>query len=73
MGTAGVEHGAAADVARLEAEWGRRRGGGLGQANSTVSRNERCEELEIPIGCRSVDGVDIDSVDGSVVSVAVLE
>jgi hypothetical protein len=48
--------------------------GGLGQADSTVSRNERSEELEIFVGCRRVDGVDRgESVNGPVGPVDVLE
>jgi hypothetical protein len=69
-----MEHGAAVEVVRLNAGWGPHARGGLGRANGAVSRNERSEELEIFVVCRSVDGVDKgESVDRPVGPVVVLE
>jgi hypothetical protein len=48
--------------------------GGLGRADSAVSRDKRSEELEIFVGCRSVDRVVRGKmVDAPVEPVAVLK
>jgi hypothetical protein len=48
--------------------------GSLGRADGAVSHDERSEELEISVGCRSVDGLDRgENVDEPVGPVAVLE
>jgi hypothetical protein len=69
----GMEHGAAADVARPDVGWGRRREVVWGGAWRGEPRRAN-EELGISVNRRSVDGVDRgESIDGPVGLIAVLE
>ena len=53
-----MEHNVTADVARLDAVWGRHHEAALGRVDGAVSHDERSEELRISVICLSVDGVD---------------
>jgi hypothetical protein len=69
----GMEHGAAANVARPDVGWGRRREAAWGGGWRSEPQQAN-EELGIFVNCRSVDGVDRgESIDGPVGLVAVLE